>query len=115
MIERNCTAADFAAALYDEVMAVDMHFIQLRAAMRGSEEIDAAAFRSHAVLNYIALLKIQKKAYRCLEGGDALQKEDGWGALLQASFCQSLLKSSLFVETISAAADSSEHDREGQQ
>lgn len=100
MIKRGCSTADFSAALSNEVILVDMHFMQLRETMRVAE-IDPVALRSHAVINYVALLKIIKKATRRLGGHTALtkQQEKSWRHLLQSSFCQCLLLSSVFIET----------------
>ena len=102
MIKRGCSTADFSAALSNEVILVDMHFMQLRETMRVADSvIDPAALRSHAVINYVALLKIIKKATRRLGGGHTAltkQQEKGWSHLLQSSFCQCLLLSSVFIE-----------------
>ena len=103
MIKRGCSTADFLVALSNEVILVDMHFMQLRETMRVADSvIDPAALRSHAVINYVALLKIIKKATRRLGGGHTAltkQQEKGWSHLLQSSFCQCLLLSSVFIET----------------
>lgn len=105
------SAVVFAAALYDEVMAVDMSFIRLRANCDGSDEY-VEALRSHAVLNYIAVLKIQKKAYKRIHGGKTdLQDQDGWSDLLRASFCEALLISSLFIDAPSGAKTEAEDGR----
>jgi len=95
----------FAAALYDEVQAVDSHFERIRRNMDG-ERKGMNDLRSHAVLNYLAVMKIQKKACKHLPGGRAaLELEDGWEDLLQASFCQMLLGSSIFTDDPCAGSD----------
>jgi hypothetical protein len=100
LLKRGCSVPTFAAALYDEVVATDWHFETLRHSVEaGAADDDAEAVQSHAVLNYLAVLKIQKKAVRVLPGGEAaLREEDGWDDLLSAAFCQALRDSTLFVE-----------------
>jgi hypothetical protein len=101
LLKRGVSVRTFAAKLYDEVVATDEHFEMLRQRSEDGEAgVEAEALQSHAVLNYLAVLKIQKKAIRFLPGGEAaLREEDGWADLLSSSFCQALCGSSLFVET----------------
>lgn len=46
MIRRGCSTADFSAALSNQVILVDMHFVQLRETMQVTHNvIDPAALR----------------------------------------------------------------------
>jgi hypothetical protein len=90
-----CARDEFEAALRAEVKAVDLCYEELWDFFErtSEEEIQASALRGFAVLNYLALLKIQKKATKWL--GECKQST----RLLNAKFCKALIRSSVFVET----------------
>lgn len=87
----------FDAALLAEVKAVDEEFHERQLSFDecfGEETVHASGLRSFAVLNYLALRKIEKKAIKWLgpAGGNA-------SLVPNAAFCQSLVGSRIFIET----------------
>ena len=82
-----CARDEFEAALRAEVKAVDLCYEELWDSFErtSEEDMQASALRGFAVLNYLALLKIQTKATKWL--GECKQST----RLLNAKFCKALI------------------------
>lgn len=99
-IKSGIEVAAFRLLLHSEVAATDACFRERRAKLGCTEEV-----RAHAVLNYLTLLKICKKAAKRL---DSAVSE--WPChLTDAAFCQALLDPTLLAERATPCADDGEH------